>query len=287
MKKLSALILTIALAVVGAIGLTACNNETTTVMTLGIDLTTEQYGIAVNKDNAELLQSVNTFLAEKDAEIQAIMSKYMADGVDLESAEFGMNIQTEPTSSDNELLVATELGFAPFEYTIGNKIAGIDMEIAQLFAEYIGKTLVVVNMDFDAVVNSVSDGKYDMGFAGLTINEDRKEQVNFSNPYIDATQTLVLKSDDKTFASCKTKEDVEKVFATLSGAAAQCGGQIATTSYFYIAGDESFGYDGFANLTYNSYSNAALAVQDMLNGNISFVVVDKATANALVASFNK
>lgn len=288
MKKIYAIILAFALAVLGAVSFTACStDEVSKVKALGIDLTTEQYGIAVKKGDTELLNSVNAFLTEKDTEIKAIMNKYMAEGVDLQSDKFGMDLQTESKNPDNELLVATELGFAPFEYKIGNKIAGIDMEVAQLFADYIGKTLVVVHMDFDAVVTSVADGSYDIGFAGLTITDERKEVVDFSNPYIDATQTLVLKENDDTFASCITKEDVEAVFAKLSGAAAQCGGQKGTTSYFYVNGDESFGYDGFDNLTFNNYDNAALAVQDMLNGNMAFVVVDKATANALVASYNK
>lgn len=288
MKKLVSIILAVA-ALICALGVTACSDsgETTKVKALGIDLTSEQYGIAVKKGDEKLLNSINAFLTEKDDEIQSILSKYLAEGTDINSSEFGANVQTESTSRENELLVATELGFAPFEYKIGNKIAGIDMEIAQLLADYLGKTLVVVHMKFDAVVSSVANGSFDIGFAGLTITDERKESVDFSTPYFDATQTLVLKSDDETFNSCKTKDDVENVLKSLSGNAAKCGGQIATTSYYYVHGDQSFEYEGFENLTFNSYSDAALAVQDMLNGNIAFVVVDKATASALVASFNE
>lgn len=290
MKKLCSVILTILLTV-GTIGLTACssgdNGNENKIKTLGIDLTAEQYAIAVKKGDSELLNSINAFLNEKNDEIQSVLNKYLSSDADLTSSNFGANVQTKSTSRENELLVATELGFAPFEYTIGNKIAGIDMEIAQLLADYLGKTLVVVNMSFSAVVSSVANGSYDIAFAGLTITDERKESVDFSTPYFDATQTLILKADDETFASCKNKEDVESVLKTLSGNAAKCGGQIATTSYYYIHGDEAFEYEGFSNLIYNGYDDAALAVQDMLNGNIAFVVVDKATANALVKSFNE
>lgn len=293
MKKTLTFIVSLILACLTALCFTACSTESTStqkVKTLGIDLTSEQYGIAVKKGDAQMLASVNAFLTDKATEINEIMDKYLAEGVDLnDSTKFGTDaIKTEiDLNADNELVVATNLDFAPFEYKIGNKIAGIDMEVAQLLANYLNKTLVVVHMDFDAVVTSVqTKAEYDIGFAGLTINEERLEMVDFSNAYIDSTQTLVLKADDQTFADCTTKEQVEAKFATLTGNAAKCGGQTATTSMFYIQGSAEFEYSGFENLTFGKYASAAEAVQDMLNGNIAFVVVDKATANSLVASFN-
>lgn len=290
MKKALIVVLAVIMAVGCVFALAACNKNTQSeevVEVVDVDLSSEEYAFAVKKNDTALLNSVNAFFAEKKAEVDAIFGKYMADDADLTS--FGdANIKTTPTGSDNELVVATNLEFAPFEYTNGTKIAGIDMEIAQLLADYLGKELVVVHMDFDAVVTSVQTlDTYDIGIAGLTITPERQEQVNFSNAYFGATQVLVVKKGDETFKDCTTSEAVEAKLKTLTGDAAKCGGQIGTTSQFYINGSEDFGFDGFSNLTFSPYSSAALAMQDMLNGKIAFVVVDKTTASALVNSFNK
>lgn len=290
MKKALIVVLAVVMAVGCVFAFTACGGKDENkevVEVVNVDLSSEEYAFAIKKDDTALLNSVNEFFAAKKAEIDAIFAKYMADDVDLTA--FGdANIKTTPTGSENELVVATNLEFAPFEYTNGTKIAGIDMEIAQLLANYLGKELVVVHMDFDAVVTSVQTlDTYDIGIAGLTITPERQEQVNFSNAYFGATQVLVVKKGDETFKDCTTAEAVEAKLKTLTGEAAKCGGQIGTTSQFYIKGSEDFGFDGFENLTFSPYTSAALAMQDMLNGKISFVVVDKATANALVNSFNK
>lgn len=289
MKKFLMLLLAMVMAVAACIGLTACScndEDASVVKMINIDLSSEEYAYAVKKGDTALLNSVNTFLVEKKTEIDAIFAKYTAEDADLNS--FGSSeIQTVPTGSDNELVVATNLDFAPFEYTNGNKIAGIDMEIAQLLADYLGKTLVIVHMDFNAVVTSVQTlDTYDIGMAGLTITDDRKEQVDFSDPYFGATQVLIVKSDDTTFDDCTTAEAVETKLRALSGDAAKCGGQKGTTSQFYVQGSSDLGFAGFENLSFSPYNSAALAIQDMLNDKIGFVVVDKTTAQALVNSFN-
>lgn len=285
MKKIVTLILAMLMGV-ACIGMTACGGGGDQVSLVNIDLSSEEYAFAVKKGATELKNSVNEFFVAKEAEIDAIFEKYTAEGVDLSS--FGSDkIQTNPTGSDSELVVATNLDFAPFEYSNGNKIAGIDMEIAQLLADYLNKTLVIVHMDFEAVVTSVATmDTYDIGIAGLTITPERKEEVDFTDAYFGATQCIVVKSGDTTFDGLKTAAEVEAKLATLTGDAAKCGGQKATTSQFYIEGSEDFGFAGFSNLTFSPYKSAALAVQDMIHGNISFVVVDKTTANALVSSFN-
>ena len=286
-KKILIAVMAVVLAVGCVCAFAACNKDQgIKVKVLNVDLSSEQYAFAVKKNDTALLNSVNEFFVAKKTEIDAIFAKYTAEDADLTS--FGdASIKTTPTGADNELVVATNLEFAPFEYINGNKIAGIDMEIAQLLANYLNKELVVVHMEFDAVVESVQNlDTYDIGIAGLTITEERKELVNFSNPYFGTTQVLVIKEDDETFKDCTTSEQVEAKLKTLQGDAAKCGGQIATTSQFYINGDEALGFDGYSNLKFNAYSSAALAIQDMLNGKIAFVVVDKTTAGALVKSIN-
>ncbi len=292
MKKILAALLTVATVITCAFAFTACGKKgggaTEKIKMVDVDLSSEQYAFIVKKEDTELLNTVNGILDAKAAEIQAIMDKYL-NATEDQLATFGSNsIKTSSTDSANELVVATNIDFAPFEYYNGNKIAGIDIEIAQLIADEMGKTLVVEHMDFDAVVTSVQTKDiYDIGMAALTISTDRAEMVNFTNPYFDTTQVVVVKADDTTFDACSDKDAMLQKLASLSGAAAKCGGQAGTTGQQFVKGNEALGFDGFKNLDFNGYDSPALAVQSMLDGNISFIIVDKAVAQTLLKNVNK
>lgn len=292
MKKILAALLTVATVITCAFAFTACDKKgggaTEKIKMVDVDLSSEQYAFIVKKGNTELLNTVNGILDAKATEIQAIMDKYL-NATEDQLATFGSNsIKTSATDGANELVVATNIDFAPFEYYNGNKIAGIDIEIAQLIANEMGKTLVVEHMDFDAVVTSVQTKEiYDIGMAALTISADRAEMVNFTNPYFDTTQVVVVKADDTTFDACSDKDAMLQKLASLSGAAAKCGGQAGTTGQQFVKGNEALGFDGFKNLDFNGYDSPALAVQSMLDGNISFIIVDKAVAQTLLKNVNK
>lgn len=291
MKKILAALLTVATVITCAFAFTACDKKgggaTEKIKMVDVDLSSEQYAFIVKKEDSELLNTVNGILDAKATEIQAIMDKYL-NATEDQLATFGSNsIKTSSTDSANELVVATNIDFAPFEYYNGNKIAGIDIEIAQLIADEMGKTLVVEHMDFDAVVTSVQTKEYDIGMAALTISTDRAKMVNFTNPYFDTTQVVVVKADDTTFDACSDKAAMLQKLASLSGAAAKCGGQAGTTGQQFVKGNEALGFDGFKNLDFNGYDSPALAVQSMLDGNISFIIVDKAVAQTLLKNVNK
>ena len=140
------------------------------VKVIEYDLTDEQYAFGVDKDQPELLEQVNAFIAkiQEDGTFDAICDKYFSDGepAAVESAEYD--------ASKDQLVVATNASFEPFEYVDGDSYKGIDMEIAALFAQELGKELVIENMDFDAVCLSVGQHKCDIAMAGLTINEERR-----------------------------------------------------------------------------------------------------------------
>ena len=292
MKKILAAILTVATVITCVFAFTACNNKgggaTEKIKMVDVDLSSEQYAFIVKKEDSELLNTVNGILDAKATEIQAIMDKYL-NATEDQLATFGSNsIKTSATAGANELVVATNIDFAPFEYYNGNKIAGIDIEIAQLIADEMGKTLVVEHMDFDAVVTAVQTKKtYDIGMAALTISEDRKQMVNFTKPYFDPTQVVVVKADDTTFDACTDKDAMLQKLASLSGAAAKCGGQAGTTGQQFVKGNEALEFAGFKNLDFSGYDSPALAVQSMLDGNISFIIVDKAVAQTLLKNVNK
>ena len=267
----------------------ACDNNKTSVKIIPIELTGEQYGYCVGTEDTELLAKVNTFLTQiiEDGTLDGLYAKYDSSlNHDYSSITgIGGDVATSEVGVDNPLIVATNTEFEPFEYKTGGNFCGIDMEIASLLADYLGKTLVIKDMDFDAVVTSVESGLCHIGMAGLTISDDRKEAVQFSMPYYGTTQMILVRSDDDTFANCVTKEDVEMTLSALEGAKA--GAQTSTTGFYYIEGSEDFGFAGFDNIEVNAYESTALAVTDMVNGTVDFIVVDKAPAYALVSKMNE
>jgi ABC-type amino acid transport substrate-binding protein len=283
MKKNIALVLSILLFSLTFISLTGCgaSAEEKGVKVIDIPLTEEEYAFGVDKNQPELLEEVNKFIAQikSDGTFEEICNKYFGDGTPeaVTSAELD--------ESRDQLVVATNAGFEPFEYMVGDKYYGIDMEIAALLAEHLGKELVIDNMDFDAVCLSVGQGKCDIAMAGLTIKEDRKEYVEFSEKYYDAAQKIIAKASDKTFDDCKTREDVEAVLSKLSSNT-KIGVQTGTTGQFYVEGDPDWGFDGY-DVECVGYKSGSLAVQDMLNGNIGYVIIDEAPAQSIAKAFNE
>ena len=252
MKKFGKIIiamLVLACLVGACFALVACDPDegasaTRKINMLNVELSSEQYAFIFKQTDTELKESVNAILEEKATEVEAIITKYLnASAEELQS--FGSEIQTSATGAANELVVATNAEFAPFEYFNGNKLAGIDIEIAQILAAELGKTLVVEHMDFDAVVTSVqTQERYDIGMAALTISPDRAEVVDFSDPYFDTTQVLITKADDYTFQYCTNADEVAEVLAGLKDSAAKCGGQRGTTGEFSMRGSADLGFAG-------------------------------------------
>jgi polar amino acid transport system substrate-binding protein len=163
---------------------------------------------------------------------------------------------------------------------MGNKFAGIDMEIAKGFADYLGWELVIMDMDFNSVVTSVGKNGVDIAMAGLTVNETRRQSVNFTDTYYNASQVVIVKNDNTALDGLTTAEEI---CAVLNAGGLTIGVQEGTTGEFYVKGDEDWGFDGL-NATCNAYSNAALAVQDLKNGNVDYVIVDEAPAKNIAAS---
>ena len=256
-------------------------NTNVKVKVVDIPLTQEEYAFGVDKNQPELLEKVNKFIAQikADGTYEKIINNYFGDGEPQAVAS------AELDKSKDQLVVATNAAFEPFEYTKGDKYYGIDMEIAALLAEHLGKELVISNMDFDAVCLSVGQGKADIAMAGLTIKEDRKEYVNFSDKYYDAAQKIIVKGDDSTFDQCKTAADVEAILKGLDSKT-RIGVQTGTTGQFYVEGDEDWGFEGY-NVECVGYRSGSLAVQDMLNGNIDLVIIDEAPAEFITKAINE
>ena len=135
------------------------------------------------------------------------------------------------------------------------------MEIASLLAEKLGKELVIENMDFDAVCLSVSQQKCDIAMAGLTVNEERQEYVNFSDTYYQASQRLIVPSNDTAFDDCKSADDVAAKLAELKESD-KIGVQQGTTGQYYVEGSEDWDFPGLPAKCV-TYKSGSLAVQEM------------------------
>ncbi|MBO5788389.1 MAG: transporter substrate-binding domain-containing protein [Clostridia bacterium] len=279
MKKLIALLLTIVLL---TFSLASCGNETDkdAVKVVDIPLTEEEYAFCVAPGNTELLETVNAFLkqSKENGVFDTSVNNYFGDGTPV-----GYEMGTVGDRS-KQLVVATNTPFEPFEYTEGNKYYGIDIEFMAALAADMGKELVILEMSFDAIFSSVEAGYADIGAAGITYDESRTS-VTFTDTYYKASQMLIVKADDTTFDNCKTAEDVFAILSAM-GADKKVGAQNGTTGQLFMEGNEDFGYEGFA-LTVVGHVSGAQAVQDMINGNIDFVILDEGPAKSIVKAINE
>ena len=278
MKKILVLCLTfvMAMSVLAGCG----SKEAVTAKVIDIELTNEDYAFGVDKTQPELLEKTNAFIAEIKANgtFEEICNKYFGDGTPT------VVTSAKEDSSKDQLVVATNAAFEPFEYMQGDNYVGIDMEIAALLAEYLGKELVIQNMDFDAVCLAVGQQKCDIAMAGLTINEERKEYVTFTDSYYSASQKLIVTSDNTEFDACADAAAVEAILNGKDGKV-KVGVQTGTTGQFYCEGSEDWGFAGF-KMTTTGYKNGSLAVQDLLNGNIQYVIIDAAPAACITEAIN-
>ena len=283
MKKLMAIIMACLTAVACCFALTACGSKNVKVYA-EYELTSESYAFLIKKGNSELVDSVNGVLDEIKAsgELDSIINSFFNGEA---TFTYTNPVGEIPTDHSQYFIVATNAYFPPFEYYDGDKLTGVDMQIASIIAQKLNKTLYIADMKFSAIFTSVETGESDIGMAGITVTDKRKETYDFSKEYYESAQVLMVAEDDKLFADCKSAEDVENVLKA-QGKDFVVGTQEATTGYMFMAGDVDFEYDGFTNLTTESYKNGALAAKDLSNGKINAVVIDKQPAIMIAKSIN-
>lgn len=172
----------------------------------------ESYAMCIAKDNTELLEQVNTALAQlkEDGTLESILSNYIGDST-------GESPYESPAGTSREngtLVMATNAAFKPYEYVEEGKIVGIDVDMAQAVADVLGMELEVQDMEFDSIITAVQSGKADIGVAGMTVTEDRLKNVNFSDPYTTTKQVIVVRngqaSNDSIFSIEKFKTNFIK-----------------------------------------------------------------------------
>ena len=177
-----------------------------------IPLAKEYYGIAIDKNQADLKDKINAALVKNAVEIAAIEAKYLAG---TEALYQGVTSAKKDTSkADKQLVVATNAEFAPFEYVEGDKYYGIDMEIAAIIAKELDMELVIEDMAFNAVVGAVGNNGVDIAMSGITITAEREQAVNFSTPYYVEDIVVICTEDDTSLDNAKTVVDILTTICT-------------------------------------------------------------------------
>ena len=203
-----------------------------------------------------------------------------------------------PAKDPNVLVMATNAAFPPYEFKEGDGYAGIDVEIAQAIAEKLGKKLEIADIDFGAIIGGVETGKYDFGMAGLTVTDERKEQVNFSTTYATGVQVIIVRADseiqslDDFYASFDEEgnptalADNEALFGSDG---IKIGVQQDTTGDIYCS-------DDYTNWGFNTldaegttkidrvirYKTGAEAVEALKTGKVDAVIIDNEPAKSFV-----
>lgn len=157
---------------------------------LDIDLVTDVYAIAVKKGNTGLLDSINKTIAsmKADGRYEALINAFMpADGnVKIPSVEKAAN-------TDGTVRMGTNAAFFPFEYTEGSEVVGFDATMAQYIANDYGKSLEIQDMAFDGLIAALQSDAIDFIAAGMTATEERRQNVDFSEPYFESKQVVIVR----------------------------------------------------------------------------------------------
>lgn len=177
-------------------------------------------------------------------------------------ASCGGDADTSGTGK-TELHMATNAFFEPWEYYDGDDIVGIDAEVAEAICDKLGYELVIDDMDFDSIVTAVSTGKADFGMAGMTVTEERKQSVDFTDSYATSTQVIIVSPD-----SSVAKVD------DLPGK--KIGVQLGTTGDSFASDYEEEGS------TIERYNKGADAILALTSGKIDCVIIDSEPAKAFV-----
>ncbi len=181
------------------------------------------------------------------------------------------------------LVMATNAAFPPYEYIDGEGFAGIDVDIANLIAEELGMTLEIKDVEFGSIIGGVQSGKYDFGMAGMTVTEERLENVNFTTSYANGIQAVIVKADSPytSFEDFYTGFDAEGNPAGVKEGI-KIGVQQDTTGDIYASDTVENGGYGEDNVI--RYKTGADAVQALVAGKVQAVIIDNEPAKAFVAA---
>ncbi len=194
---------------------------------------------------------------------------------------------------ENKLVMATNAAFPPYEFKDGENFAGIDVEIAQAIAAKLGMELEIVDVEFGAVLTGVAEGKYDFGMAGITVTDERKQSMDFSNTYATGIQVIIV-ADGSTITSLDDLFNFDAETGdpvSLKNPNIKIGVQQDTTGDIYSS--DAIENWGFNDLNADGsiktdrvvrYKTGADAVTALKTGTVDCVIIDNEPAKSFVAA---
>lgn len=197
-----------------------------------------------------------------------LMATVVFSGCSGSSGDAGAAGKVQEIKDAGKITMYTNAEFPPYEFMENNEIVGVDVEIGKKIAAELGVELEVVNAEFGGIVAAIASGKGDMAITGMTITDERKESVNFSTPYVDSVQYLILPEGS----------DI-KVMEDLAGKSLGC--QEGTTGAMLVEDEIADGALKDKDVTLNQYKSAPIAMQDLVNGRIAAVVIDEMVAKSI------
>lgn len=165
---------------------------------------------------------------------------------------------------DNKLILATEAGFAPYEYYQDGEIVGVDIDIAREIAASLGKELVIKDVSFDFIINEIKSGKSDIGAAGMSITKERLEEVDFSVEYAVSNQVVIVPMDSKITSIDQISNQRIAV-------------QLGTVADSYV----NENYKDATVIRQKKYLSMA---EDLKAGKVDLIIMDLLPANEIVKS---
>ena len=176
------------------------------------------------------------------------------------------------------LKVATNAEFDPWEYIENGEYVGADMDIMRAIADKLDMEVEIQNMEFEAVLSALVSKTCDVAISGLTINQTREKQVDFSDPYYKTAQVLIVRSDDNVF----TGTNKEELDAQLKNK--KIGVCTGFTGQQYVEGDPNWPFEPIEGAEAVIYDNIALAVQGLKNKAVDVIIMDGPTAEGAAAT---
>ncbi len=293
MKKVLSLLLA-ALMLVATMGaVTACGGGDEYVAVDATDLLKEDFGIAVKKGSSELLAEVNKVIdawvadgtMTKYVDYYTALAEYAEDPTKTAPTAGDLKVSWDFGSATEKITVYTESGFAPFEFLYDGGVVGVDIAIMNQVAVNMGKKVEIKDIAFDTIPTAVKTATgLAVGAAGMTINEERAAEVDFSSIYFSST-LVVVSSKDKSFDSVKDLEGL--TVGVQEGTSGDLIISAAKTADGHSYEDE----DGNTvtvkvndSTEIKQYKQYALALADLKNGRIDAILMDKLPAQTMLAT---
>ncbi len=292
MKKLIAIALSLVMVICAVSVFVACDNASVELVAIdAADLLKEDFGIAVKKGDTELMAMVNAVIDEwvADGTMTKYVDYYDALAKGETPATDGLQVSWDFGDATEVLTVYTESGFAPFEFLSNGEVIGVDIAIMSEVAERNNLKMEVKDVAFDTITTCVKghSGKA-VGAAGITINDERKQEVDFSSIYYSST-LVVVSAKDKSISSVKDLSGLtvgvqEGTSGDLIISAAKTAKGHSYTDYDADGNEITKTVTVDATTEVKQYKQYALALADLKAGRIDAILMDKLPAQTMLAA---